>query len=156
MTILDSLALALTAQFDVDYVLALERGEQVMRAVALISMAFVIALPGTAQSELLTTDDQIRKALVGNTVSGIEEGEVFAEYFHPDGRILGEDRQGRYTGHWQILGAQMCMRYAETEGGRESVWDCSEVDIEGSRITWLSLDGEKNQANLLIGNPNGF
>ena len=125
-----------------------------MRVLALIAMAVVIALSSAAQSELLSTDDQIRKALVGNTVTGVEEAEAFTEYFHPDGRILGEDRQGRYTGHWLISGAQMCMRY-ETEGGKESNWDCSEVDLDGSRITWLA-DGEKTFSNLILGNPNGF
>ena len=49
----------------------------------------------------------------------------------------------------------MCLRYAETVGGKEGSWDCSEVDLEGTRITWTA-DGEKTFSNLIVGNPNGY
>jgi hypothetical protein len=121
-------------------------------AVALIAAAFLF--PSMSRSEILSSDDQIRKALVGNTISGEEEGEVYTEYLNPDGRVLGEDRQGRYSGHWMIAGGQMCLRYVE-EAGKESNWDCSQVEIDGAQVTWRA-DGEKSTSKLVPGNPSKF
>jgi hypothetical protein len=125
-----------------------------MRALAVLLIACAIAFPSVALAEKLTTDDQVRQALVGNTISGEDEAEAYSEFFHPDGRILGEDRQGRYSGHWMISGAQMCMRYYEN-GDKESNWDCSQVEIEGNKVIWSS-DGERSTSTLIPGNPRGF
>jgi len=125
-----------------------------MRAFAAILIAAAIFLPSALRSEVLSSDDQIRKALVGNTISGEEEGEPYTEFINPDGRILGEDRQGRYSGHWMISGAQMCMRYFE-QPDKEGEWDCSRVEMDGSQITWTS-GGEKSVSKLTRGNPSKF
>lgn len=124
-----------------------------MRAAALTFFAVVVTFSNAVQAEPLTTDEQIRKALVGNTITGMDDDEPYNEYLHPDGRIIGENQEGRYVGHWMISGDQMCLRYSTN--GKESTWDCSEVELDGSRITWLA-DGEKSFSNLIIGNPNGF
>jgi hypothetical protein len=124
-----------------------------MRVVAFVSVAVALAFSNTVQAEPLKTDDQIRRALVGNTITGMDDDEPYNEYLHPDGRIIGENQEGRYTGHWMISGGQMCLRYSTN--GKESTWDCSEIELDGSRITWMA-DGEKSFSNLIIGNPNGF
>ena len=102
-----------------------------MRASTLLSCLCLAALATAAAAKPLTSDDQIRQALVGNTLSGEEDGATFTEFLNPDGRILGEEPEGRYTGHWHIAGAQLCMRYAE-EDGKEGIWDCSQIDVGGA------------------------
>ena len=125
-----------------------------MRVLTAVLTAFAIAFPSMAESEILSNDDQIRQMLVGNTISGEENGESYTEFLHPDGRITGKDQQGSYIGHWQISGGQMCMRYYK-EDGKESNWDCSQVERDGSRIIWWA-EGEKSFSNLIPGNPNRF
>jgi hypothetical protein len=125
-----------------------------MRLLAIILVASAITLPTMVQSKMLSNDDEIRQMLVGNTISGEEEGETYVEFLHPDGRITGEDRQGRYAGHWQLSGGRMCLSY-DQEDGEPSNWDCSQVGFEGSRVLW-SARGEKSFSNLITGNPNGF
>ena len=49
--------------------------------------------------------DQIRQALAGNTILGIENGKEYSEYFLPGGFIRGRDSDGPYTGQWVIRGA---------------------------------------------------
>ena len=127
-----------------------------MRALAALLTALAITFPSIAKSEILSSDDQIRQALVGNTITGEENGESYTEFLHPDGRITGKDRQGSYTGHWQILSGQMCMRYSKGNvSGQETNWDCAQVERDGSRIIWLG-DGEMSFSNLIPGNPNKF
>jgi hypothetical protein len=53
-----------------------------------------------------------------------------------------------------ISKAQMCMRYSEN-GDQEGNWDCSQVEIDGNKVIWLS-DGERTTSNLISGNPRGF
>jgi hypothetical protein len=125
-----------------------------MRALTLIFAAVAVSLPAIAHADALTNDEQIRKALVGNTISGDEDGVIYTEFLSPDGRILGEDRQGRYSGHWMIAGGQMCMRYVE-RADKESTWDCSKVEVDGAQVTWIA-DGEKSVSKLTPGNPSRF
>lgn len=125
-----------------------------MRGLAAILAIVAISFPAIARSEMLSNDDQIRKALVGNTIAGEENGEAYKEYLSPDGRILGEDRQGRYAGHWMIAGGQMCMRYVQ-RAEKESNWDCSKVEVEGAEVTWVA-EGERSSSKLMPGNPSKF
>ncbi|HYA80576.1 MAG TPA: hypothetical protein VED87_06585 [Methylocystis sp.] len=125
-----------------------------MRASIWLLPLLLVGAPATAQATALTTDDQIRQAIVGNTMAGEDEGESFSEYYNPDGRILGERRAGRYTGHWHIAGAQMCVRYADDDG-KESVWECSRIDVDGNKVTW-SDEEDKAIFTLTPGNPGKF
>ena len=97
------------------------KGEKRMRAFVSILAGALLMMPAMAQSKDLSSDDQIREALVGNTVSGVEEGKSYVEFLQPDGRIDGEGRDGRYTGHWQIAKGQICFSYDDDE--KASNWD---------------------------------
>ena len=94
-----------------------------MRASTLLSCLCLAALTAAAVANADQRRSGIRQALVRNTISGEEEGATFTEFLNPDGRILGEEPEGRYTATRHIAGAQMCMRYAE-EDGKEGIWDC--------------------------------
>jgi hypothetical protein len=124
-----------------------------MRAFVSILVGSLLMMPAVAYSKYLSNDDQIREALIGNTISGVEEGKSFVEFLQPDGRIDGEQRDGRYTGHWQIAKGQICFSY--DEDNRATKWDCVKVAIEGSRIVWIDK-GERSYAKLIVGNPYGF
>jgi hypothetical protein len=109
----------------------------------------LLAAASMAQAEVLTNDDQIRKALVGNTISGEVDGKPFTEYFNPDGTISGDGVEGRYKGQWVISGARMCLHY---DDDAKNVWDCSLVDAGDGQLTWTG-NGEANIMRLVPGNP---
>lgn len=121
-----------------------------MRLSTIVSTVLAVALSPMAQAKLLSSDDEIRRALVGNTISGEEDGETYAEFIDPNGRISGEAGQERYTGRWRIAGGQICLSYDIED--KPSEWDCSNVGVEGSQIVWFD-EGEKYVSNLTAGNP---
>lgn len=130
------------------------KGRKEMRALNAMLVATAVTVPSQAQSKMLGNDDQIRQVFVGNTVSGVEQGESYVEFYFPDGRIGGEGREGAYSGHWQIVRGRMCLSY-DVAGGKATPWDCARVGLEGSRIVWAER-GEKSFSVLKAGNPKGF
>jgi hypothetical protein len=65
-----------------------------MRVMLLAGVALALSTTAFAQ-ELSGT--QIRQALVGKTMSGIENGESYSEYLSPDGGISGRSPSGART-----------------------------------------------------------
>jgi hypothetical protein len=103
-----------------------------MRVMLLAGVALALSTTAFAQ-ELSGT--QIRQALVGKTISGIENGESYSEYLSPDGGISGRSPSGAYSGRWAISGNEICFLYEE--GSRRSgKWDCNDVRLHGNRIIW--------------------
>jgi hypothetical protein len=125
-----------------------------MRIITTALAVCVLAAPGAAMAQLLSNEAEIRSVFSGNTVAGEEKGDTYVEYFTPDGRISGENREGRYKGFWEVSKDRMCVSYEE-DNGKASAWDCSHVDLSGSRITW-SEDGEKSYSTITAGNPRGL
>ncbi len=115
---------------------------------------FVVAQEG---SQRVLTGEEIRAKFVGNTITGTDSGEAFAEYLAPNGVISGETPSGRYRGFWRIDGDRMCFRYQKDEGVAAAAlkWDCNPVTINGPYIYWTDEvdDGDPVDATLLTGNP---
>ena len=78
-----------------------------MRA-AMLGLAALISLPCTSFGAVLTTEDEIRRAIIGNTVSGTEDGKPYSEYFLADGHLRGVGPEGPYSGEWRISGRELC------------------------------------------------
>jgi hypothetical protein len=93
-----------------------------------------LAWSTTAFAQYLS-DTQIRQALVGKTISGIENSESYSEYLSPDGTISGRSPSGTYSGRWRISGNEICFLYEEGRPGTRK-WDCNEVRLRGNRIIW--------------------
>lgn len=115
--------------------------------------ASMIVSPSLVAAQPLSNEVEIRSVFSGNTVSGQEDGVPYVEYFTPDGRILGENRDGRYKGYWQISKNRMCLAYDEDEGKKG--WECSHVGLEGARLSWTE-DGETTYSTIAAGNPHGL
>ena len=122
-----------------------------MRNPSIILAVVAMTMASSAKAQSAFSDDQIRSALVGNTISGQESGEYYVEFLRPDGRIDGMGADGRYTGHWVISRGRMCMSYAE-EDGKATPWDCARVATRGDRVIWVN-QGEKSYSALSRGNP---
>ena len=48
-------------------------------------------------------------SIIGNTVSGIEDGKSYTEYYQPDGYVHGLELEGPYVGEWRIAGRNASM-----------------------------------------------
>ena len=101
--------------------------------IALIVASTILAFSTTAFGQPLS-GKQIRETLVGNTFSGVEDGESFSEYLNPDGTISGRSPSGSYSGRWRISGNQICFSYPQ--GKQSAKWECTKVRVDGDRITW--------------------
>jgi hypothetical protein len=135
---------------------AVHRTEPWSRKMRIAIVAFaagMIVAPSLVAAQSLSNEAEIRSVFSGNTVAGEEDGVPYVEYFTPDGRILGENREGRYKGHWRIFNSRMCLAYDEDEGKKG--WECSQVGIKGARISWTD-DGETTYSTIAPGNPNGL
>src|SRR5271155_5861219 len=120
-------------------------GVTLMRA-AMLGLAALISLPCTSFGAVLTTEDEIRRAIIGNTVSGTEDGKPYSEYFLADGHLRGVGPEGPYSGEWRISGRRLCERYSDE--GSSSDWECMGVEIVGSRFAWI-VDGERYEARRI-------
>ena len=128
-----------------------------MRA-AILGFACLLSMTSLSSGAVLTTEAQIRQAVVGNTISGIEDGKSYTEYYQPDGYIHGLVPEGPYVGEWRIAGRTLCVRYfeiKEDEDGSGSIgaWECMGVEIRGTHFAWIK-DGERYKAQIAAGNPN--
>jgi hypothetical protein len=122
-----------------------------MRNPSIILAVVAMTMASSAKAQTAFSDDQIRSALVGNTISGQESGDYYVEFLRPDGRIDGMGADGRYTGHWVISRGRMCMSYDE-EDGKATPWDCARVATRGDKVIWVN-QGEKSYSALSRGNP---
>jgi len=122
-----------------------------MRAM-MLGAAGVLLLTSASLGGVLANEEEIRQALVGNTVSGTDDGKAYAEYYRPDGYVYGEDPEGPYVGEWRIAGREFCTRYFD-EDHSIGAWECKAIDISGSRFAWIE-DGDRYEASLVPGNPN--
>ena len=129
---------------------------------AMLGLAALLSLTSLGFGAALTTEAQIRQAIVGNTISGVEDGKSYAEYFQPDGYIHGAELEGLYVGQWRTTGRNLCVRYfikgegpdrEEVGSGDIGAWECMGIDIQGSLFAWIK-DGERYKAQLVPGNPN--
>jgi hypothetical protein len=110
----------------------MEDGYPSMR-IALIVASTILVFSNTAFGQSLS-GEQIRETLIGNTISGISDGESYSEYLNPNGTIAGRGPSGSYSGKWRISGDQICFLYPQ--GHESAKWDCTEVRLDGNRITW--------------------
>ena len=119
-----------------------------MRTAFLVA-SITVALSSTAFAQSLS-GNQIRETLIGNTLTGVADGESYSEHLNSDGTISGWSPSGRYSGKWRISGNEICFSYEESK--RAGKWDCTEVKLQGSRITY----DDKTTANLKGAHGNGM
>ena len=77
---------------------------------AILGLAGLMSLSSASFAAVLTTEDQIHQAIVGNTISGTEDRKPYTEYFLPDGNLRGVDPEGPYACEWRITGRELCER----------------------------------------------
>ena len=112
------------------------------------------ATPGPAQSgaaEQKLVGMAAWSKLVGNSISGTEDGQTLTEYYAPDGTaksMLGSEIS---TGNWMLVGEVICFKYPDDDKP-----ECYKLEVAGDTATMYDQDGAGTRYQILKGNPKGL
>jgi hypothetical protein len=85
--------------------------------------------------------------LVGNSITGKEDGETLVEYYAADGTVKSMTGSEISTGSWALVGDTICFKYPEEE------IDCYKLEVVGNMVTMTDSSGEGTRYEILKGNP---
>jgi len=89
--------------------------------------------------------------LVGNSISGTEDGQALIEYYAPDGTaksMLGSEIS---TGNWMLVGEVICFKYPDDDKP-----ECYKLEVAGDTATMYDEKGSGTRYQILKGNPKGL
>ena len=89
--------------------------------------------------------------VVGNSITGKEDGETLVEYYAPDGTaksMLGNEIS---TGKWALVGETICFQYPD-----EKEMECYKLEVMGNTVTFTDQKGTGTRYEILKGNPKGL
>ena len=104
--------------------------------IALRSLAFLLFVLSpqlhvqAAEPEVLT-QEQIMSEIIGNTVTGVQDGTPYTEYYEPDGIVRGRWTKNYYLGKWTVSGSEMCFDFPGIN--YDGCWTMS---LDGDVITY--------------------
>lgn len=89
---------------------------------------------------------QAWSALVGNSISGMEDGKPLVEHYLADGTAKSMTGNEISTGKWALVGDTVCFKYdADTE--------CYKIEVVGNTVTFTDAKGSGTRYDILKGNP---
>ena len=120
-----------------------------MRTLLAIAVTVFIPAHAFAGNMQPMSIDQMKAAIIGNSMSGrTEGGDDYIEHYRPDGTIVGTSKAaGKYQGAWAFRqDGLMCFRYGEDAlaGG------CVRLSRDGDRIGIARADGSVEPTATLI------
>jgi len=86
-------------------------------------------------------------ALIGNSITGDDDGETLVEYYAPNGTAKSRSGKELSTGKWTLRGEQVCFKYP----GYDT--DCYKVEVNNDVATFYDSDGSRSTYTMLKGNP---
>jgi hypothetical protein len=147
---------------DFRYVPAVNQGEPMRKVICLLVAALAISMGGAARAEAgLQQMAQASPApsgqklvgldawnqLVGNSITGTEDGETLIEYYAADGTTKSMLGNQISTGQWVLVGDTVCFKYPDEE------MDCYKLEVMGNTVTMTDSTGEATRYEILKGNP---
>jgi hypothetical protein len=84
--------------------------------------------------------------LVGNSITGTEDGETLVEYYAADGTTKSMLGNQISTGQWVLVGDTVCFKYPDEE------MDCYKLEVMGNSVTMTDSTGEATRYEILKGN----
>jgi hypothetical protein len=85
--------------------------------------------------------------LVGNSITGQEDGETLVEYYAPDGTVKSMTGNEISTGNWVLVGDTICFKYPGED------MDCYKLEVSGNMVTMTDSTGDATRYEILKGNP---
>jgi pyruvate/2-oxoglutarate dehydrogenase complex dihydrolipoamide acyltransferase (E2) component len=85
-------------------------------------------------------------ALVGNSISGMEDGKPLVEHYAADGTAKSMHGNEISTGKWALAGETVCFRY-------DSETECYRIEVVDNTATFTDSKGAGTRYDILKGNP---
>jgi hypothetical protein len=89
--------------------------------------------------------------LVGNSITGKENGETLVEYYAADGTAKSMTGNEISTGKWALVGETVCFKYTDSDDT-----ECYKVEVMGNFVTYTDEKGTGSRYEILKGNPKGL
>jgi hypothetical protein len=89
--------------------------------------------------------------VVGNSITGKENGKTLTEYYAPDGTAKSMTGNEISTGNWMLMGEVVCFKYTD-----EPKPECYKVEVMGNTLTMFDEKGSGTRYEILKGNPKGL
>ena len=106
------------------------------------------ATPPPAAGDAKTlTGGEAWLSIVGNTLTGKSDGEVFFEFYRKDGTLTLKEGSDLTKGKWTIEGEKVCFKYPDADK------DCFTVSRTAEQVTLGGGKGKGLRLTLLPGNP---
>jgi hypothetical protein len=106
------------------------------------------ATPAPAAADAKTlTGGEAWLSIVGNTLTGKIDGDVFFEFYRKDGTLTLMEGSDLTKGKWTIEGEKVCFKYPDEDK------DCFTVSRSGETVTLGGGKGKGLRLTLLPGNP---
>jgi hypothetical protein len=107
--------------------------------------------PGAAAAAQTLTGLAAWNQLVGNSISGTEDGKPLTEYYTADGTAKSMNGDEISNGKWAVVGNLTCFKYAGDDKP-----ECYRIEVIGDTVTYYDEDGTGTRYQLLKGNPKGL
>lgn len=133
----------------------LKRYKKVRKLIRFSVVTAVISFSGIAAGQDIFDGEQIRDALIGNTLQADyrEDGKhrhTFYEYFSEDGKIYGQDKRAeqasgytRYIGTWEVKDGEFCTSIGYGHRGGCSVFEQVDQDTYVRKFDGVEIDRVK-------------
>ena len=105
------------------------------------------ATPAAPSASKVLEGGEAGLSLVGHTLTGKIDGEVFFEFYKKDGSVASMEGSEISTGKWTIEGNKLCTKY---KGDNK---DCYGIKRDGETVTLTEKGGKAYRLKLLEGNP---
>jgi hypothetical protein len=116
-------------------------------AAAATSPQAAAAPPAAAGDAKTLTGGEAWLSIVGNTLTGKIDGDVFFEFYRKDGTLNLMEGSDLTKGKWTIEGEKVCFKYPDEDK------DCFTVTRTGETVTLGGGKGKGLRLTLLPGNP---
>ena len=116
-------------------------------AAAATSPQAAVAPPAAAGDAKSLTGGEAWLSIVGNTLTGKIDGDVFFEFYRKDGTLTLMEGSDLTKGKWTIEGEKVCFKYPDEDK------ECHIVSRTGDEVSLTGTKGNGLRLKLLAGNP---
>ena len=86
-------------------------------------------------------------AIVGNTLTGKEQGKVYFDYYRKNGTVASLSEGEIGNGKWALEDERLCTKYPDDDK------ECFTITLSGKTVTLIDAKGKGYRAEMLPGNP---
>jgi pyruvate/2-oxoglutarate dehydrogenase complex dihydrolipoamide acyltransferase (E2) component len=104
------------------------------------------AAPAAAAPAAKLIGLQAWSALVGNSISGMEDGKPLVEHYLADGTAKSMTGNEISTGQWALVGDTVCFKY-------DNETECYKIEVMDKTATFTDSKGTGTRYEILKGNP---